>query len=198
MHDLVAHSVSNMVVQAGAARTVLKSDPGKARKAVAIVQEVGRTAITELDQLLALLRRGTSGATLGGPQHDVQELISQARQSGLEVELQRSGSHPPEAGGSLEVFEYRIVQEALTNVRKHARDARVVVHLQHDLDAVVVRIQDDGATGPRSEVAGLGAGQGLVGMRERVALVGGSFEAGPRANGGFSIEAVMPRERVLT
>jgi signal transduction histidine kinase len=192
MHDLVGHSVTLMLVQASAARTVAVTDPEAALAAVDVVLASETRATAELDQLLAHLR-GLDGQPAPLPHRDIHELVSEARASGLDVQLEEFGQARPPTGGTVSIFESRIVQEALTNVRKHAPGAHVQVHIRHDPTAVEVRIDNDGGRS-QGELSSLGAGQGLVGMRERVALVGGRFHAGPKQTGGFEVEAVMPLE----
>jgi signal transduction histidine kinase len=199
MHDLVAHSLTLMVVQAGAARTVGAADPEVADKAVRVVLDTGRQATQELGQLLTLLSVGDPSQ---GPPRlgswDVEDLVAQARQSGLEVELARSGNASPPVGSSLEVSAFRIVQEALTNVRKHAPGSRVAVHVHVERGAVALRIENDPSTSTPADLGALGAGAGLIGMRERVAVFGGRLEAGPRPGGGFVVDALLPREGTAT
>jgi signal transduction histidine kinase len=194
MHDLVAHSLTLMVVQAGAARTVAAADPEAAHRAVQTVIDTGRQAAEELHQLLSLLRTGGDEEPSSPSSWDVDDLVNRARQSGLEIELERTGRHAPSAGSSLELSVYRIVQEGLTNVRKHAPGSLVRVHLRFDPRAVAVRIENDGSPGTAADLAALGAGRGLVGIRERVTMFGGRFEAGPGQGGGFVVDALMPLE----
>jgi len=197
MHDLVAHSLSLMVVQAGAARMVAATDQQAARQAVGVVLDTGQQATGELDELLSLLRGDTTMPASSSPPN-VEELVGQARLAGLDVDLQRVGTEPVAAGSTLEVFEYRLVQEALTNVRKHAPDARVHVRLQHDPDSVVIHVENTPPAATPGALVTLGAGHGLLGMRERVALLGGQLQAEPTQTGGFAVRAVMPRELVET
>jgi signal transduction histidine kinase len=196
MHDLVAHTITLMVVQAGAARTVAAVDPDAARQATRAVVEAGAEAERELDQLLSLLLAEDAGDPIPPGRRDVEELITQARESGLDVELDRVGAYEPPAGSSIELSAYRIVQESLTNVRKHAPGARVYVHLRFGPDAVGVRVENERSPASARDVARLGAGHGLLGMRERVAIFGGRLQAGPRGSGGFVVDAVMPLEQV--
>jgi len=187
-----------MVVQAGAARTVAATDPEAARRAVATVIDTGERAADELDQLLTML--GTTGAEPSPPAtaRDVHELVREAQRSGLDVELESTGDHAPSRGSSLELSAYRIVQEALTNARKHAPGSHVRVRLRFDSGAVTVRIENDDSTAATADAGALGAGRGLAGMHERVAMFGGRLEAGPRPTGGFVVEALMPLDSVAT
>lgn len=124
---------------------------------------------------------------------DFEALVRQARQAGLEADLEVEGVQRPAVGSSLEVAAYRIVEESLTNVVKHAAGARAHVRLRFGADAVTVRVENDAAPGA-GDLASVGAGHGLLGMQERVAIFGGRIDAGPRPGGGFVIEAVMPLE----
>lgn len=198
MHDLVAHSITLMVVQAGAARTVADTDPRAARRAVQTVVDNGDKATAELEQLLALLKTGSTDEPQPAGARDVGELVDHARQSGLAVDLDQSGDRVPAAGGSLELSAYRIVQEALTNARKHAPGSRVSVRVRFESDSVAVRVENEGTTAQALAPSVQGAGRGLVGMRERVAMFGGRFEAGPVPGGRFVVDAWMPLEVVTT
>ncbi len=192
LHDVVAHSVSVMVVQAGAARRVIDRHPDQATESLGIIERTGRDALDELRRVLGVLR--SDGARPDGPQptvDDVSALIERWRAAGLEIALRvdgRSGALAP--GVSLTV--YRVIQEALTNVMKHACPATVTVDIRHRDDAVTILVTDDGR-GPRSTDPGIpSSGQGLIGMRERVELFGGSLATGPRPGGGFQVRATIP------
>ena len=193
MHDVVAHSVSLMVVQAGAARRMLESDLDASREALLAVEDVGREALAELRRVLGLLR-GTSEPVGLRPQPGTAQLaslVAGARGSGLEVDLTVDGDpRPLQAGVDLAV--YRVVQEALTNAVKHARATRAAVRLVWQPDALDVEVLDDGR-GPLLPAQG---GHGLIGMRERLAAYGGGLEAGPRSDGGFAVRARIPLEQV--
>ena len=190
MHDVVAHQVSLMTVQAGAARTVSKSNPEAAGDAMAAVESAGRHALKEMRHLLGVLRPADADGELG-PQPgigDLPALVSQVNDVGPEVRLETMGAL---AGlpARVQLNAYRIVQEALTNVIKHAgAHVHVDVSVDGRGDGVLIRITDDG-TGGDTERSG---GHGLVGMRERVELLGGTFSAGTRAEGGFEVRAELP------
>jgi len=190
MHDLVAHSLSLMVVQSEAARMSITMDPAGARQALTTVVAAGERAQHELDQLLALL--GPTVPTASAPIRDIAQLVGEARATGLNVELEEYGRHPDDRTASLALSVYRVVQEALTNVWKHAAGAAVRVQLRYQSDAILLSVENDRASADAHALAASGAGQGLVGMRERVALFGGTFHAGPRAGGGFAVEARIP------
>jgi len=192
LHDVVAHSVSVMVVQAAAGRRVLDRDPAGTAESLEVIERTGRTALEELRRLLGVLR-GDDDAAATEPQPtaaDVADLVARWREAGLDVDLRTDGDCPHlPAGVGLTV--YRVVQEALTNVMKHAGPARVEVVLRYGTDDVRIDVLDDGR-GP-SDRGGLpSAGHGLVGMRERVELFGGELSVGHRPGGGFRVHATIP------
>lgn len=192
LHDVVAHSVSVMVVQAGAGRRVLDRSPDQAAEALAVIESTGRNALDELRRLLGVLRHDGAEPHVG-PQptaDDLHALVAQWRDAGLDVELTVEGE-PPELSAGVGVTAYRIVQEALTNVMKHAGPARAEVVVRYD-DGVHLLVADDGR-GARPDVPS--AGQGLIGMRERVELFGGTLAVGPRPGGGYQVRATIPAAR---
>jgi signal transduction histidine kinase len=195
LHDLVAHGVSVMTLQAGAARHALHTDADRAREALLAIEATGRQALDEMHRLLGLLRRGDDGlasfeppATLAG----IDDLLEQVRAAGLVAEVHISGESRRLAPG-LEVSAYRIVQEAITNALKHAGASRVDVHLDYTTKGLRVEVVDDGP-GIRSARPGAlpGAGHGIIGMRERVAMFGGELQVGPRAGHGWRVSARFP------
>jgi signal transduction histidine kinase len=190
LHDVIAHSLSVMIVQAGAGEQVARRAPERVVEPLRSIQETGRQALSEMSRLLGMLR--DDGAELGlAPQpgvEDLEALVEQTREAGgLGVELVVEGVRGPLPPG-LDLSAYRIVQEALTNARKHAGDARAEVRLRYRPDALEIEVLDDG---PGSG-DGAGGGHGLIGMRERVAVFGGSLETGPRPGGGFAVRAILP------
>jgi signal transduction histidine kinase len=188
LHDVVAHCVSVMVIQAGAAEDLLDRDPDAARPPLRAVQDTGQQAVTELGRMLGLLR-GEAAPDQLGPQPGVAqipELVAHVRGAGLPVEYDVQGT-PHDLSPGVDVALYRLAQEALTNVLKHARGARATVVLHHTEATVELSVRDDGRDTP-----GPGLGHGLIGMRERVALYGGTLSAGPRGGGGFAVHAVLP------
>ena len=205
IHDVVAHNVSVMVVQADGAAFALDGSPQRAREALAAISATGRRALAEMRSLLGVLREPAADDGVPGgadpalaPQpgvEDLADLLGQARTAGLPVSLRVSGDpRPVPAGEALAV--YRVVQESLTNVRKHAGPgATAVVSLDYGEDDLLIRVTDDGAGA--SAVPGLGhpaagSGHGLAGMRERVELYGGTARSGPRAGGGYEVVARLP------
>ena len=198
LHDVVAHRVSLMTVQAGAAKAVAAEDPEGALRAMGAVEEAGRQALDELRHLLGVLRPETDPDGLG-PQPglaDLPRLVEQTRGAGLDVSLATDGI-AAELPARVDLFAYRIVQEALTNVLKHAGPGtHTEVRLGTDRRGIVIEVLDDGrgATvlpGPDPDDAGA-RGHGIVGMRERARLLGGTLDARPRPGGGFSVVAHLP------
>jgi signal transduction histidine kinase len=199
LHDVVAHSLSVMVVQSGAARRVLDEDPDEAVTALAEVERSGRQALSELRRLLGLMRDSDADAAVREPQPTLaglDDLIQRARAAGLPTELRQEGTPFPLPMGC-DLAAYRVVQESLTNALKHAGDgARAKVLLRWTDEHLELDISDTGkglAATPSDDGGPLG--QGLVGMRERVALCGGDLQAGPRASGGFRVHATIPKDR---
>jgi signal transduction histidine kinase len=199
MHDVVAHSVSVMVVQAGGARRIIDRDPDRAAQAAAQIEYAGRAALVEMRRLLGLLHAGDGEAGALAPQPSLAELdalVERSRAAGLPVEVRVLGERRPLPAG-IDLAAYRIVQEALTNTLKHAGAAPTEVHLRWGENELELEILDRGGAGMARN--GSGGGHGLVGMAERVRLYGGELEAGPRPAGGFRVRARLPlveRERV--
>ena len=191
MHDVVAHSVSLMVVQAGGARSMLDEDVEESRAALRSIEEAGRGALQELRRALGMLRDGDAPVDLA-PQpgtDQLQELAARTGRAGLPVELEVHGT-PGKVPPGVDLAVYRIVQEALTNALKHAGAGRARVELSWTPRTLELTVADDG----RGSVNGHGGGHGLIGMRERVAAYGGTFSAGPGAGGGYEVRACLPLE----
>jgi len=195
MHDVVAHSVSVMVVQAGGARRILERDPERAVAAAAQIERTGREALAEMRRLLGVLHREDDEHDQRAPQPTmagVGALVERAREAGLPVELRVSGERRSLPAG-LDLAAFRVVQEGITNALKYADRAPTEVRVRWGAHELELEILDRGP-GPareRLEAAG-GGGHGLVGMRERVKLYGGELEAGRRRGGGFRIRAKLP------
>ena len=194
MHDIVAHSVSVMVVQAGGARRILGRDPERAAEAAEQIQRIGRETLGEMRRLLGLGHRDAGGAARA-PQPglaDLEGLVRRARDAGLPVELAIHGDRRVLPTG-LDLTAYRIVQEALTNAVKHAGGAPTEVALRYGDDELGIRVTNGP---PPPAVAGAeaiqGGGHGLVGMRERARAFGGAAHAGPTPEGGFEVLARLP------
>ena len=193
LHDVVAHRVSMITVQAGAAQTVAARDPERAIGAMKAVEEAGREALEELRQLLGVLRAPSEREALVPARGlaEIPGLIGEMNSAGVGVSL-FTDDLPDDLPARVDLASYRIVQEALTNVVKHAGpDASAEVRLAGDGEQLTIEVTDRGSSDSRLP----GAGQGLVGMRERAALLGGTFEAGPRPGGGFRVMARLPLDR---
>ena len=189
LHDVIAHHVSMIVVQAGAERRVLGDANASTREVLETVEQIGRGALTEMRRLLGMLRGEANEPLTPQPGlDDVPTLVGQLREAGLPVELRIDGERR-ELPVGIELSAYRIVQEALTNALKHAGDARATVHVRYGADSLELEIADDGAGGI---TRASGGGHGLVGMRERVALYGGRLDASRRAEGGFVVRVRLP------
>jgi signal transduction histidine kinase len=191
LHDVVAHNVSVMVVQADGASYALDEDPEAARKALLAISQTGRTALTEMRRMLGVLRSADDAGTYA-PQPGIEQLgdlLEQVRSTGLPVTLTVEGV-PREMPTGLALAVYRIVQESLTNTRKHGgTQVKASVALIYTDDCLVLRIVDNGRGG---QAPGDGMGHGLVGMRERAAAFGGTLVTGPHVSGGYAVEAILP------
>ena len=189
LHDSLGHHISLINVQAGVALYLMDDDPEQARTALAAIKRSSRDLLHEMRATLGVLR----GVDEEPPQHSVaglarlDELVEATRTAGLPVTVQVAGD-PRELPPSVDAAAYRIMQEALTNARKHAGPARASVRLTYTEDGILMRIDDDGA-GPGGHPRGASGGNGLPGMRERAAALGGSLTAGPRPGGGFRVDA---------
>jgi signal transduction histidine kinase len=192
LHDVVAHRLSTIAVQAGAGQHILHEDPDRARQAFAAIDDTARGGLSEMRRALGLLRAQDAGAALA-PQpslRDLEHLVQESRDAGVPVELTVAGD-PTGLPAGLDLSAYRIVQEALTNVRRHASGARASVDIDVAPQHLRLRVADSGGTAGASGDAG-DAGHGLVGIRERVALYGGTLELGPQPGGGFLVNAEIP------
>jgi signal transduction histidine kinase len=192
LHDVVAHSVSVMVVQASGVRRLLKDEQHREREALLSVEQIGRQALTEMRRMLGVMRSGEDPPAALAPQPGLQHLdrlIAQVEEAGLAVTLRVEG-HRPALSPGVDLSAYRIVQEGLTNALKHAKGAQAEVVVRYIDSSVQLEIADDGPGAVNGETGG----HGLVGMRERVALYGGTIEAGPRDGGGFVLRAKLPVE----
>jgi signal transduction histidine kinase len=193
LHDIVAHCVSVMVVQAGASEDLLDRDPESARKPLRAVQETGRQAVAELGRMLGLLRGRDAGGLDLAPQPGTAQLPQLADRMGalgLPVQLTVSGDPRPLSPG-VDLTAFRIVQEALTNALKHGGPgATAHVEVRYRPHTLEVEIADDGRAGSTN-----GAGHGLIGMTERAAIYGGAIEAGARAEGGFRVHITLPLDQ---
>jgi signal transduction histidine kinase len=194
LHDVIAHNVSVMVVQADGASYTMRSDPDRAAAALDAISRTGRQALSEMRRLLGVLRSGDEPSGLAPvPGLDqLRELLDQAREAGMSVSLTIDGAVRPLPEGA-ELAAYRVVQESLTNTRKHGGPAAAAaVRLTYRRDWLVLQVTDDGlgAAAPAD-----GTGHGLTGMRERVEMYGGTVQAGPLPAGGYQVTALLPDVR---
>ncbi len=188
LHDVVAHAVSVIVVQAQAADRVLEGEQTSARESLHAIESTARTALVEMRRLVELLRPEDEGAGLV-PQPGLEQLgalVTQVREAGLDVDLRVEGERRAVPAG-VDLSAFRIVQEALTNVLKHAGPARAAVTLRYRPGEIELEVVDDGAAARPA-----GRGHGLLGMRERAAVVGGRVETGPRDGRGYAVRASLP------
>lgn len=192
LHDVVAHAISVIVLQARGGRRLLDSEPEETRGALDTIEQTGRQALDEMRRLVGLLREGDDELALA-PQpslSQLERLVEQVRAAGLPVDLTVEGD-PVALPPGVDLSAYRIVQEALTNALKHAGPARARVSLRYRSDGLEVDVSDDGA-GTANGDGGVGDGHGLVGIRERVAVYGGELAAGPQVEGGYTVRARLP------
>ncbi|MCW2741951.1 MAG: sensor histidine kinase [Blastococcus sp.] len=190
LHDVVGHSVSVMTVQASAVRRLMRPDQTKERAALETVEAAGREALTEMRRMVGVLRSGDAAPNLAPPPtlDQLGSLADDFRRAGLDVVVESDGEPVPLPPG-LDLTAYRLVQEALTNTLRHAEATRVAVCVRYGKDALLIAVRDDGR-GPN----GSPAGTGLLGMRERVAVYGGSLSTGAAEGGGFELRAELPLE----
>jgi signal transduction histidine kinase len=196
MHDVVAHALAVITVQAGVGRCLAGKRPEEASSALESIEAISRTAQDELRVVLGLLRDGEAGTAPLAPVPrliDVKDLADTVRASGVPVELRMTGTDR-RLSPSLELSVYRVAQEALTNVVKHAPGARAAVELTVSAGKVRLDVRDDGGPGARAPRGGVGTSHGITGMRERIGAFGGRLVAGPVAGGGFQVTAEVPAE----
>jgi signal transduction histidine kinase len=189
LHDVVGHSVSVMTVQASGVRRLLRPDQDREREALLVVERTGREALAEMRRMVGVLRRPEEAPALA-PQPSLDHLnrlVDQAREAGLPVELRIEGEAIQLPAG-IDLTAYRLVQEGLTNVVKHAEATRAEVLVNYGDGYLEVTVRDDG----RGLGNGDGGGHGLVGMRERVSVYGGEIDAGPQTGGGYRLRAKLP------
>jgi signal transduction histidine kinase len=190
LHDVVAHSMGVIAVQAGVGSHVIETDPAEAKRSLDAISVTSRTTLAEIRRLLGVLRSDGDGAAYAPAPGlaDLDRLVADIRAAGVGVDIVTEGT-PHEVPPGVDLTAYRIVQEALTNVLKHAGPARAAVTVGYEPDAITLEVVDDGRgiNGRATE-----GGHGLLGMRERVAVYGGTLDAGPRVGGGFRVAARLP------
>ncbi len=194
LHDVVAHQLSAIAVQAGAARLASAGDPQAAREAIAAIEQGARSGLAELNLMVRGLRQSASADPELPQLGDLPGLVQRARESGLRAELRVEGE-PRQLAAAAELAGYRVVQESLTNAIRYAPGAAVTVHLTYRADGIVVNIADDGHGPPAGVTAGQGGGTGLAGLTERARLLGGCLEAHSGPEGGFVVRAFLPGTR---
>jgi signal transduction histidine kinase len=197
IHDLLAHQLSAIAVQSGAARLASDRDPEAARRAVTVIEQQARQGMAELNQLVRALRSSGPEDRLPDSWHrlgDIPHLVEQARRSGLRVEFSTSGE-PRSLPETVELAGYRTVQEGLTNAIRYAAGSKTSVLVRYTEEGVVVQVTDDGPATPTLLIRHEGGGLGLAGLTERVGLLGGRLEASPRPEGGFVLRACLPGAR---
>jgi signal transduction histidine kinase len=190
VHDTVAHAIAVINVQAGVTAHVLDKRPQQARETLVTIEQTSARALGELRATLGMLRDAEDRRAPTPGLGQVEELVAMAREAGLDVKLEVA-SAPRELPSAVDQAAYRILQESITNVIRHASPARVIVSLTYRADELELRVADDGR-GPPEAGHGTEGGQGIVGMRERAALLGGDLTAGPRPGGGFQVWARLP------
>jgi signal transduction histidine kinase len=192
LHDIVAHSLSVMVLQAGGIRLMLPKDRQRENEALSLIEETGRGAVEELHRMLGLLRAAPGGDdTAPRPTLDrLAELVAHLRSTGLDVALRVEGAPLPLPAG-LDLSAYRIVQEALTNILKHAGPTEALITITYDEARLSLEIVDEGPRDGRTGPVVSSGGNGLTGIKERVALFDGELEAGPRQGGGYRVHAML-------
>jgi signal transduction histidine kinase len=196
LHDIIAHSMSVIAVQSGVGNHVIDTQPDQAKQALAAIEATSRSALTEMRRLLGVLRQEGEprGSLVPAPGlADLTCLVAQVQDAGLRVWVHVEGRQRPIPPG-VDLSAYRIIQEALTNVIKHAASASAGVTVSYRADSVTVEITDEGLAAPAAPAvrARLNPGHGIIGMRERVAVFGGEFAAGPIPGGGFGVRARFP------
>jgi len=192
LHDVVAHDVSVIAIQAGAARAVQATRPEAAAQALGLIETTARETLIELNRLLGVLRANNGATADRRPQPGISQLpglVEELRAAGLEVDARVEGEARP-LSPAVDLSAYRILQEATTNVLKHARARRVDIRVRYAETMLALDVRDDGAGDGRDPAAS--SGHGLIGMRERVALFGGKLHAGRNRAGGFSVHARLP------
>ncbi|MFG3040565.1 sensor histidine kinase [Streptomyces sp. NPDC048330] len=204
LHDVIAHSIGVVAIQAGVGHRVIETQPAEARKALAVIESVSRETLSGLRRTLGALRTPAEDSPVPGEAPrapapglaDLDRLAASTADAGVRVEVRHLGDPGRPLPPEVDLAAYRIVQESLTNVVRHAAAPDCRVTVERTGDALVVEIADDGPARPAGSAdggpGGAGGGYGIVGMRERTALLGGRFSAGPRPGGGFHVTALLP------
>jgi signal transduction histidine kinase len=198
VHDIVAHSIGIIAIQAGSGRSVFDARPDQARDALAAIEVASRETLSGLRRMMTGLRRAEPGFGPGqaplGPAPglaDVERLAAVTLEAGVRVEVEWLGCREP-LPADIDLSAFRIIQEAVTNVVRHAGTDRCLVWIDQQDGRLVIEVTDSGRGAPVSKISAAGTGYGITGMRERAALLGGDFSAGPRPGGGFRVAARLP------
>jgi len=201
VHDIVAHSIGIIAIQAGSGRSVFDARPDQARDALAAIEATSRETLSGLRRMMTGLRRAEPGSLGAGPGQaplgpapglaDVERLAAVTLEAGVRVEVEWLGHREP-LPADIELSAFRIIQEAVTNVVRHAGTDRCLVWIDQQDEQLVIEVTDSGRGAPVSKISAAGTGYGITGMRERAALLGGDFSAGPRPGGGFRVAARLP------
>jgi signal transduction histidine kinase len=192
VHDVISHNLSMIAVRSGVARMLLDEQPEEARAALAAIETTSRSALNEIRNLLRRVRDPAVADETATPTlAELPALVGRLRDSGLQVSYRCTGE-PADYGAAVELSAYRIAQEALTNVAKHAPGARARLEVAHGPDALSITVTDDGPGAPQPAVPNRAGGLGITGMRERAAMLGGQLTAGTRPEGGFTVFARLP------
>jgi len=195
LHDVVAHSLSTIAVQSGVAAHVADNDPEQVKEALSAINNASKESLEELRAMVGVLRSTDTPSLEPAPTHaaELESLITAAERNGLQVAFTTTGSPPPNSTGSTAIATHRIVQEALTNVARHAGAVETRVDVKHGPDAVRIVVENapNGAPPPPVESTGVG----ITGMTERAELLGGTLKAGAMTSGGFKVEATIPYGR---
>jgi signal transduction histidine kinase len=201
VHDIVAHSISIIAIQAGSGRSVFDARPDQAREALAAIEATSRETLSGLRRMMTGLRRTEPGSLGAGPGQaplgpapgltDLERLAAVTLEAGVQVEVAWLGSREP-LPADIDLSAFRIIQEAVTNVVRHAGTDRCLVWIDQQDGQLVIGVTDSGRGAPASKISAAGTGYGITGMRERAALLGGDLSAGPRPDGGFRVAARLP------
>ncbi|HLK72913.1 MAG TPA: sensor histidine kinase [Streptosporangiaceae bacterium] len=201
LHDMVAHSIGIIAIQAGSGRRVCDTKPAEARDALAAIEATSRETLSGLRRMMTGLRRAEAGSMGPGPGQaplgpapglaDVDRLAAMTRDAGVRVEVEWLGSREP-LPADIDLSAFRIIQEAVTNVVRHAGTDRCLVWIDQQDGYLSIEVTDSGRGAPASKTSAAGTGYGITGMRERAALLGGDFSAGPHPGGGFRVAARLP------
>ena len=192
LHDIVAHGLSTIAIQSGVAAHLLDRDPDQAKEALEVINATGKSSLEELRAMVGLLRSTDDAPLRPTPTdpNDLTDLLDGAANAGIIVSVDTTGSFPPDVGDSCVVAMHRIIQEALTNVARHAGAAVTSLRIGHRADHVEVHITNEGGAAPNIPLESTGVG--IIGMRERAESLGGTLTAEPAAGGGFHVTAVLP------